>query len=489
MPYTIKRSNGTQVAIVADGTVDSTLDINLIGKNYAGYGEIQNENMVYLLENFSNTNQPGKPISGQMWYDSGNKKLKFFDGSKFRTTGGAEVGIAEPVGLTLGDFWFDSGNKQLYAYNGVDYTLIGPQSAGTAQTEMVSRLVVDTLGGSHPIIAAYVGGLVIFIISSETTTFTLKDSVNAIAGFTDIHPGITLANTNDPANPGQTTPPRKFYGTASNADKLGGISASSFVRSDVTPSFSSQVNFADVGYTVGLPTKKLYVSINPDGFPEIRTTSTTMLFQTTSSGTKTPIKLVGPDILPGADGISSIGSTTFKYASIYANMFEGTASVANAVSVAGTARTASTVSAANTIAVRDASSNILANIFQGVASSAQYADLAEKYLADTEYEVGTVLMIGGDKEVTACQVGFRAVGPVSGKPAYMMNSELEGGTYIALKGRVPVKVTGNVMKGQRLVAGPQGTAQAAMGNAADAFAIALESNDDAGVKLVEALVL
>jgi hypothetical protein len=489
MPYTIKRSNGTQVAIVADGTVDSTLDINLIGKNYAGYGEIQNENMVYLLENFSNTNQPGKPISGQIWYDSGNKKLKFFDGSKFRTTGGAEVGVSEPVGLTLGDFWFDTGNKQLYAYNGVDYTLIGPQSAGTAQTEMVSRLVVDTLGGSHPIIAAYVGGLVIFIISSETSTFTLKDSVNAIAGFTDIHPGITLANTNDPANPGQTTPPRKFYGTASNSDKLGGISAGSFVRSDVTPSFSTQVNFADVGYTVGLPTKKLYVSINPDGFPEIRTTSTTMLFQTTSSGTKTPIKLVGADILPGADGISSIGSNTFKYATIYANMFQGTAAVADAVNVAGNARTASTASAANTLAVRDASANISANIFQGVASSAQYADLAEKYLADADYEVGTVVCVGGEKEVTAAVMGSIAIGIVSGNPAYLMNKDLAGGTAIALKGRVPCKVEGPVAKGDPLIPCHDGCAKVDTGSGYRQFAIALESSDDAGVKLVEVLVL
>ena len=115
--------------------------------------------------------------------------------------------------------------------------------------------------------------------------------------------------------------------------------------------------------------------------------------------------------------------------------------------------------------------------------------MAENYLADADYEVGTVLMIGGEKEVTACQVGFRAVGPVSEKPAYLMNSELEGGTPIALKGRVPVKVTGSVLKGQRLVAGSNGTAQAAMGNTADVFAIALESNEEPGVKLVEAIIL
>ena len=52
MPYTINRYNGTVVTTVADGTVDTTTDLKLIGKNYAGYGEIQNENFLFLLENF-----------------------------------------------------------------------------------------------------------------------------------------------------------------------------------------------------------------------------------------------------------------------------------------------------------------------------------------------------------------------------------------------------------------------------------------------------
>ena len=128
-------------------------------------------------------------------------------------------------------------------------------------------------------------------------------------------------------------------------------------------------------------------------------------------------------------------------------------------------------------------------IFQGVATSANYADLAEKYLSDAEYEIGTVVMVGGEKEVTAAQVGFRALGAVSANPAYMMNSALEGGTYIALKGRVPVKVNGSVIKGQRLVAGQDGTAQAAMGNTADVFAIALETSNNSSVKLIECVIL
>lgn len=97
--------------------------------------------------------------------------------------------------------------------------------------------------------------------------------------------------------------------------------------------------------------------------------------------------------------------------------------------------------------------------------------------------------MGGEKEVTACQWGDRAIGVVSANPAYMMNSELEGGTYIALKGRVPVKVIGTVRKGQRLIASANGTAVAAVPHANDVFAIALESSDDSGVKTIEALVL
>jgi len=115
--------------------------------------------------------------------------------------------------------------------------------------------------------------------------------------------------------------------------------------------------------------------------------------------------------------------------------------------------------------------------------------LAEKYLADADYLVGTVVSIGGEKEVTACTVGDRAIGIVSANPAYMMNSGLEGGTYIALKGRVPCKVIGQVKKGQKLVAGSNGAAQISFGNSADVFAIALESNDEVSEKTIEVLVL
>ena len=490
MSYTINRYNGTQIAVVADGTIDATLDLKLIGKNYAGYGAVQNENFVYLLENFANTTQPPKPLPGQLWYDSGNSKLKFYDGSKFRTTGGAEIGATAPSGLTVGDFWYDNLNQQLYAFNGTTYTLIGPQAKATSgTTEMRSKSVVDTSGTTHSVIQAIDNGNVIFVISSDSD-FTLDGTINPITGFNTIHQGVTLCYTNNGATPGQTTSSHRFYGTATNADRLGGLTASNFVQAG-SAGFTNLVNFADVGFTVGNPQQRLKVFNDGAAIPTIANQiDNKIVFQTTiSSVTKTPMVLNGNDVLPGSTLTSNLGSSGLQWATVYANYFQGTAAQADKLMVDATARTASVAPNINTVAVRDGTGQLKATFFEGTATAANYADLAEKYLADTDYEVGTVVMIGGEKEVTACQVGSRAIGAISENPAFMMNKDLEGGTYIALKGRVPVKVTGMVKKGQRLVAGQDGTAQAAFSNTADVFAVALESNDDNGVKIVECIIL
>jgi hypothetical protein len=479
MSYTINRYNGTQIAVVADGTIDATIDLKLIGKNYAGYGAVQNENFVYLLENFANTTQPPKPLPGQIWYDSGNSKLKFWDGSKFRTTGGAEIGTTAPTGLTIGDFWYDSSNQQLYAYNGASFTLIGPQAvAGSATTQMRSVSLTDIAGGTHAVIEAVDNGNVIFIVSSDSD-FTLDATINPITGFSIVHQGVTLCYTNNNSQPGQTTSSHRFYGTATNADRLGGLSASNFVQSTGSPQFTSQVNFGDVGFTVGNPIARLAVFNQGASTPTIANqVNNTIAFQTTvSSTTKYPLQLVGADVLPGVTLTSNLGSSGLQWNNVYANYYYGTSQQADALNVGGNYRTASTSATSNTIAARDASGNLTATIFSGTASAANYADLAEKYLPDAEYAVGTVVAIGGTSEITACQTGDRAIGIISGNPAYMMNSGLEGGVYVALKGRVPCKVTGLVRKGQRLVAGPNGTATAMSGDLGpqDCFAIALSS--------------
>ena len=98
-------------------------------------------------------------------------------------------------------------------------------------------------------------------------------------------------------------------------------------------------------------------------------------------------------------------------------------------------------------------------------------------------------MVGGEAEVTACQFGNRAIGAVSANPSYLMNSGLEGGTKVALKGRVPVRILGVVKKGQNLIAGQNGCATVAVYHSSEVFGIALESSNETGEKLVEALIL
>lgn len=98
--------------------------------------------------------------------------------------------------------------------------------------------------------------------------------------------------------------------------------------------------------------------------------------------------------------------------------------------------------------------NVYGQTFYGNATSANYADVAEKYVTDKEYPVGTVLEVGGDKEVTLFTGGPLA-GVVSGQPAYMLNAESEG-QYVALKGKVPVFCKGQVTKGQYCVALDEG---------------------------------
>jgi hypothetical protein len=501
--YIINRYNGSVATTVADGTVDTTTDIKLIGKNYAGYGEVQNENFVWLLENFSNANPPPKPISGQVWYDSANSKLKFYDSNKWRTTGGAEIGATQPTGLTVGDFWFDTTNKQLYAWNGVDYTLIGPQGvAGSGTTQMRSRSVRDSLGTTHAIIEGIANGNTIFTISADAA-FTLDPATSSITGFTTVHQGITLAYSSDDVNyPGQTLPSanHRFWGTATNSDRLGGYAATDFIRS-TSAIFSSPVQFNDVGFTVGA-TPKLRVFNSADTTPTIlNQLNDTIVFSVTSNGVvRTPMKLVGTSIVPENDNETSIGSDLKRYSTITAVNFKGVASNASKLALGADFVSASTAATDSTIAARTTSDESInginitagalkATYFVGTATAANYADLAEMYLADAEYELGTVLMVGGEKEVTACQWGKRAIGAVSANPAYLMNKDLEGGTIVALKGRIPVKVTGRVKKGDELIASNDGAAVTGVPHSSGVFAIALESSDDIGVKLVECLIL
>lgn len=123
---------------------------------------------------------------------------------------------------------------------------------------------------------------------------------------------------------------------------------------------------------------------------------------------------------------------------------------------------------ASTIACRDIDGNLNAVLFQGTATSAQFADLAEKYLADAVYEPGTVVEFGGAKEVTIATAGTtRVAGVISTNPGFIMNNDLaaivsdgERTAVLALTGRVPCKVKGSVRKGDLMISAGDGFAMA-----------------------------
>ena len=599
MAYQVDKFNGAFFVSVEDGTIDTTSDLRFVGKNYAGYGEVQNENFLHLLENFSNTTAPPKVVTGQIWFDSANKKLKFYDGSRFKLAGGAEVSTTAPSGLTTGDFWWDSAAKQLYAWTGTEFALIGPEASPDLGSSIVSASVVKgTVGtavGPHTILKVIADDKVIGIFSK--TAFTLDNAQNAIDDFTVVKKGFTLAKSQS----GISTDDYVMWGTANNAARLGGFAADQYIKQGEN-SFTGEVQFYDPGLTVGDGNDfRLRVEGGDEVIVENRLgnpiTFRITVVETTDERDIAVITSTG--VVPGNDNAYSLGASGSRWNNIYATTHTGnlvgnvtgnssgvhtgnvlasdntvminaatkqigfagaaivgtltgsvtgTASAATNASklndldpsatVPGTAvatiavrntsgnlvanqfvgisdktdktfidktdavvdpawndattstkyRTARLSATAYSIAARDSSGNIAAVLFQGTATSARYADLAEKYLADADYEIGTVVVIGGTAEITASQYGELAIGVISENPAYMMNSELEGGVYVALKGRVPVKVKGTVRKGDRLVASDWGCAQVAQ-DRLDVFAIAIESSDTEDVKLIEAVVL
>jgi hypothetical protein len=141
-----------------------------------------------------------------------------------------------------------------------------------------------------------------------------------------------------------------------------------------------------------------------------------------------------------------------------------------------------------------ATDTLYATLFSGTATAARYADLAEKYLSDAEYETGTVVVFGGDEEITVTDKhnDTRVAGVISEKPAHLMNSDLAGKHPLAvgLTGRLPCKVLGKVKKGDILVTAAK-KGYAIVNNTPSVGTIigkSLENKDDLGEGLVEIVV-
>jgi hypothetical protein len=476
MAYTVTTTAGATVATIQDGTVNTTAtSLTLIGKNYAGYGIFLNENYVTLLENFSNSTPPSAPLTGQLWYDNVNDVLKVFNAASniwkpISSSISQSTAPSAAVSVT-GDIWWDTTNAQLKVWSGSAWITIGPSYTSTAGTSgAVVETILDQTATPHVVVKFYISNSAIAILSKDTPAFTPQ---TPISGFTSIVPGLNLISST-------TLTGAQFTGATSGASTLGGYTASQFLLKDTAQSTTgkltlsggllvgSDLNFdtssgtdAFIGPT-GTNNKNLQLQVQTNGVAgtvlnfTAATKLATFAGAVTSTGNLSALSysIFSNSLLPAVNGGVNIGASTFKFGNVYANYLVGT------------------------------------------SVTAQYADLAERFESDTAYPAGTVVALGGAKEITAAadDLSEDVFGVISTKAAFLMNGDAGNDQThppIAVNGRVPVRVTGQVKKGDRLVSAGAGLARAAMRTEITAFNVigrSLQNKTTDGEGTVEAIV-
>jgi hypothetical protein len=432
MAYTINLTNGTIFATIADGTINTSSSMVLVGKNYAGYGEFLDENFIHLLENSADTAPPGAPLTGQLWWDANANLLKVYNGTLFKVISAAAASSSAPTSNVVGDLWYDTTNAQLKVYTGSTFLLVGPQfTAGTGVTGAIVDTITDNTAVNHVVIKLFVQDSVVGIVSKDAT-FTPQV---AISGFTTVRPGITLSTLIGSQIP-------LFQGTATSAQGLitGNVvlTPSNFMRSDT--------NTSTTGTLSVLNNSGLSVGDNSD-------------FRVTVAGTAVSVnnQTSGGNFTLGVN----VGGTPTPALSIL-----GTTGV---VAVLGI----SNLNAGNGVGNIGSASNYFNRLF-ATATTALYADVAERFASDQEYAPGTVVELGGTAEITCSNTDLsdNVFGVISTQAAYLMNGGAgPDATHppVAMTGRVPVRVTGIVRKGDRLVSAGNGLARAAQPGEATAF--------------------
>jgi len=137
MAYTLDRTDGTSVLVIADGTVDFSRTVGYIGKNYSNYGEIFNENFLKLQENFANTSSPAGPLEGQLWWDKTNLSLKIYQGAAL---GWRSIPVLNNIVGTA--------NQITVTASGANVTLSLPQNISNTSTPTFSSMTLSTAAGA-----------------------------------------------------------------------------------------------------------------------------------------------------------------------------------------------------------------------------------------------------------------------------------------------------------------------------------------------------
>ena len=434
----------------------------------------------------------GGNVAGQANFTAGTSSTSNVSGAIVITgTGGLGVGgnvYASGVYINTGLYWAGNSSSYTTAYTSsgagnitisgttLALTATGPGSVSVGGSTAIPVITTDIYGriiySANAVVVAPAGTLTGTTLNSTVTASSLT-TVGTLTGLTV---SGNTAHTSTVYAQGIYDNGNRVVSTSSGAGNLS-ISGTAVTLPTTGPGAGT------TGSATAIPviTTDAYGRISSITTAAVSSSSTLNLAGTSGTGA---VSLTSQSLtFAGSNGMTANASGQTITISTPQNL-QTTASP----TFAGITTSATILPSANA-SINLGSTTAWWNNIYGTAVQAQYADLAEKYLADREYEIGTVVAIGGEAEVTACSQGDRAVGAVSANPAYAMNSGLDGGTYIALKGRVPIKVEGPVRKGQRLVAGDWGCACAINDSDPDVFAVALETNNNTGVNLVEALIL
>ena len=363
------------------------------------------------------------------------------------------------------------------------------QAPATVASNVTWTLPSADAGTSGFALVSDAAGTLSFAAAGATVSNDEATNTNFLVYFSDTTTGALTAAKQDSGltyNPSTGTLTSAVFsgagtgltGTATSLS-IGGNAATATTATTATTANAVAAN----SVALGTDTTGNYVAVGATAGVGLSgsTSSETATFTVTSNATN--VNTVSTIVARDGSGNFSAGTIT---AALSGNATTATTagtitSQANSATI-----TATSSNVANQIVLRDGSGNFAAGTMTATATSAQYADLAEIYVADAELAPGTVVVVGGEAEITAAGPDDEYIaGVISTAPAYLMNSSADG-EAVALVGRVPVRVVGSVNKGEAVFATHHG--KASTNGQGPIVGIALETNSDLGEKSVECLL-
>jgi len=327
MAYTINKTDGgfafSPGGRIADGTVNNSTLLQLVGKSYSNFGEGLNENLVKLLENSALSSAPSAPLRGELWFDTSTNQLKVYDGTSFKPTGGAKSQSSQPSSASAGDLFHDTDDDQVYVYTGSAWLLVGPVYT-SGQT--LSGWKIETLasaGGDKVVSSMYAGNTRVAILSKETFTPSASQS-----GFAEIKAGFTLNSTLGAVFDGTNTQASAIDVSGTTNTSATVIAGGNFLRADASDTTSGALTITNnSGITLGA-SGELTVTVSSNDVTVAQTSQDKDLKFTVNDGgvTKTPLTLTGAD-----GGIDMTGDLTITGNLTVSGEFDKSGSVVNLI--------------------------------------------------------------------------------------------------------------------------------------------------------------